>query len=97
MTMRTAIPIIQLLTTLVTTVSIAIGGWLLSSFSDLKDMVHAVDNRVTAIEQQQFTIKDSITLNEKILERIAVLDSRMTNILNQPPLWFSEFLKQQEP
>jgi hypothetical protein len=100
---RTAIPIIQLFTTLATTASIAIAGWLitaLGSISDdvqhVKETIHQVDNRVTAIEQQQFTIKDSIALNEKILDKIGILDARLSNALNQPPSWLSEFVREQE-
>lgn len=96
MTVRTAIPIIQLLTTVGTTITIAIAGWLLSNFASLQTHIHTLDNRVTAIEQQQFTIKDSITLNEKILDKIAILDARITAVLSKPPEWLEQFLKSQQ-
>lgn len=94
-TLQQVMPIIQLVTSLLTVVALSAAGWVVSEISLLRSDLHEIDKRVTTIQDSQFTLKDSTSLNEKIYDKINQVEKEVARTYSNPPQWLVDIVKAQ--
>lgn len=94
-TLQQAMPVIQLVTSVLTIIALSAAGWVVAEITTLRNELHAVEVQLTTVQTNQFTLKDSTSLNEKILDKISSVEREVARAYSNPPQWLVDIVKAQ--